>query len=69
MGLGLGDFDKDSVHNPSTPTKRMPNMGRFPGQGGGMDGRDLVDFLSLLISMTSMAVTMFSWRTMKLLKM
>jgi glycosyltransferase involved in cell wall biosynthesis len=35
MGLGLGDFDKDSVHNLSTPTKRMPNMGRFPGLGGG----------------------------------
>ena len=40
MGLGLGDFDKDSVHNLSTPTKRMPNMGRFPGNGEGMGGRD-----------------------------
>ena len=40
MGIGLGDFDKDSVHNLNTPTKRMTNMGRFPGTGGGTGGRD-----------------------------
>lgn len=39
MSLGLGDFDKDSVHNLSTPTKRLPNNGRFPGGGMG-GGRD-----------------------------
>lgn len=40
MGIGLGDFDKDSVHNLSTPTKKIPNMGRFPGHGRSMGGGD-----------------------------
>ena len=41
MGLGLGDFDKDSVHNLSTHTRRLPSMGR----GGGFSNKDSDGFL------------------------
>lgn len=38
MALGLGDYDKDSIHNLNTSASRGPNVNRFPGGMGG--GRD-----------------------------